>query len=223
MASAMLLTSCDDQIMEWGRPAGEGEVTTAEIPLAVKEVLANYEPIKTYAAQYTPNMVVGLGFSAAMYNESASTGTAYKNLADENFQMFTPGNALKMDAIVGNSGTMTWTTVDQMLENMPSDVKLYGHNFIWYQQQAQTYLKSLIAPTMVIKTDGDIANILPGDASNFNGGTSGGWGSWGSNKQSGGVVEGAGEDGSAAMVIANKGDGNFWEAQMAYTLDEPLQ
>lgn len=223
MASAMLLTSCDDQIMEWGRPAGEGEVTTAEIPLAVKEVLANYEPIKTYAAQYTPNMVVGLGFSAAMYNESASTGTAYKNLADENFQMFTPGNALKMDAIVGNSGTMTWTTVDQMLENMPSDVKLYGHNFIWYQQQSQTYLKSLIAPTMVIKTDGDIANILPGDASNFNGGTSGGWGSWGSNKQSGGVVEGAGEDGSAAMVIANKGDGNFWEAQMAYTFDEPLQ
>ena len=80
MASAMLLTSCDDQIMEWGRPAGEGEVTTAEIPLAVKEVLANYEPIKTYAAQYTPNMVVGLGFSAAMYNESASTGTAYKTL-----------------------------------------------------------------------------------------------------------------------------------------------
>ncbi len=44
MASAMLLTACDDQIMEWGRPAGQQPVTTADIPLAVKEVLANYEP-----------------------------------------------------------------------------------------------------------------------------------------------------------------------------------
>ena len=72
----MLLSSCDDQIMEWGRPAGESEVTTADIPLAIKEVLANYEPVKSYASQYTPNMLVGLGFSAAMYNESASSGTA---------------------------------------------------------------------------------------------------------------------------------------------------
>ena len=30
MASAMLLTACDDQIMEWGRPAGQQPVTTAD-------------------------------------------------------------------------------------------------------------------------------------------------------------------------------------------------
>lgn len=69
----MLMSSCDDQIMEWGKPAGEGEVTSADIPLAVKEALANYEPVKSYASQYTPNMVVGLGLSAAMYNESATS------------------------------------------------------------------------------------------------------------------------------------------------------
>ena len=38
----MLLTGCDDQIMEWGTPEGHFGVTTAEIPLEVKEVLANY-------------------------------------------------------------------------------------------------------------------------------------------------------------------------------------
>lgn len=366
-----LFSSCEDQIMEWGKPAGEGEVTTAEIPLAVKEVLANYEPIKTYAAQYTPNMKIGLGFSASMYNESASTGTAYKTLADENFQMFTCGNAMKMDAVVGNSGNQNYTTIDQMLDNMPSGMLLYGHNFVWYQQQAQTYLKSLIAPTMVIKTDGDIAsvlkngsfdsdlsgwsgwgnsstrdwvaeedgqqgvahltnptdanewsaqfcqdldpalaegttytfrfkakssissgviqicvqnstsysgqgyhsfnigtdwqtfeyevtpttddmnrlcinfgkvaaeywiddvqfgikqedpmeNVLTDDASNFEGGTSGGWASWGGNKDTGGVEEGQGRDGSYGMVVKNKGDGNFWDAQLAYTFDTYL-
>ena len=105
-------------------------------------------------------MLVGIGMSAAMYNASAKDATAYKTLCDENFQLFTTGNAMKMDALVGNSGALNFATIDEMFANMPSDMKLYGHNFIWYQQQQQTYLKSLIAPTMVIKTDGDIASIL---------------------------------------------------------------
>ena len=68
-------------------------------------------------------------------------------------------------------------------------------------------------------------NVLVGDASDFEGGTSGGWGSWGSNKDgdNSGVMEGAGKDGSFGMVLANKGDGNAWEAQCAYTFDEPLK
>ena len=41
VAATMLLTGCDDQIMEWGKPDGHADVTTADIPLAVKEVIAN--------------------------------------------------------------------------------------------------------------------------------------------------------------------------------------
>ena len=224
LGAALLFAGCDDQIMEWGRPAGEEAVTSADIPLAVKEALANYPNIKEVAAQYQPNLVIGLGCSAAYYAEdpehtvkNASVG--YRTLANENYQILTCGNAMKMDAVMTNSGGLNFTTVDAFLDQMPEGMKLYGHNFIWYQQQNQTYLKSLIAPTMVIKTEGDIANILPGDASDFNGGTSGGWGS---NKKSGAVVDGAGTDGTPAMVLENKGDGNFWEAQCAYTFDTPL-
>lgn len=217
VASAMLLASCDDQIMEWGRPAGQGEVTTADIPLAVKEVLANYEPVKTYAAQYTPNMLVGLGLSASMYNESAQKATAYKTLADENFQMFTPGNALKMDAIVGNSGNMNWTTVDAMLANMPQDVRLYGHNFIWYQQQAQTYLKSLIAPTMVVKTDGDIASVLKNGTFDSN---LSGWSGWGTGSSREWQEEKDGHTGVAHLT--NTKEGNKWDSQFCQDLDPAL-
>ena len=106
---------------------------------------------------------------------------------------------------------------------MPEGMKLYGHNFFWHTQQNQSYLKSLIAPTLVVESEGEIANVLQGDASNFNGGTTGGWGSWGSNKESADVVAGAGKDGSAALVLKNKGDGNAWEAQCAYTFDDALQ
>src|SRR5574344_1600949 len=221
LAAGLLLTSCDDQIMEWGRPSGENAVTSADIPLAVKEVLANYGTVKSYSAQYMPNCLVGLGMGGNMYAENFKG--VYKNLSDSNFQMFTMGNAMKMDAIMGNSGTLNFTSLDKILDSIPTnEIKLYGHNFIWYQQQNQTYLKSLIAPTKVVVTDGDIANVLSGDASNFNGGTSGGWGSWGSNKQSGAVESGVGIDGSAAMVIANKGDDKAWNAQFAYTFSDAL-
>lgn len=216
----MLLTGCDDQIMQWGKPADHADVTKAEIPLAVKEVIANYDNIKDYAQQYTPNMKIGIGMGADLY---ANNENGEGDLANANYQVFTPGNAMKNDAIMGNSGSLNFATVDKLLAALDGNMQLYGHNFFWHTQQNQTYLKSLIAPTLVVESDGDVANVLSGDASDFNGGSTGGWGSWGSNKKDAGVVAGAGQDGTAALVLENKGDGNAWEAQCAYTFDDALQ
>lgn len=216
----MLLTGCDDQIMQWGKPADHADVTKAEIPLAVKEVIANYDNIKDYAQQYTPNMKIGIGMGADLY---ANNENGEGDLANANYQVFTPGNAMKNDAIMGNSGSLNFATVDKLLAALDGNMQLYGHNFFWHTQQNQTYLKSLIAPTLVVESDGDVANVLSGDASDFNGGSTGGWGSWGSNKESAEVVSGAGQNGSAALVLKNKGDGNAWEAQCAYTFDDYLE
>ena len=205
--------------MKWGTPDGHGEVTSAEIPLAVKEVIANYGNIKDYATKYTPNQLIGIGMGASLYVDNAN---GEGDLANANYQMFTPGNAMKMDAVVKNSGSLDFTTVDKLIDALPDGMKLYGHNFFWHTQQNQTYLKSLIAPTLVVISSSDIETMLAGDAANFDGGTSGGWGSWGSGKISGGVKAGAGTDGTPAMVLESK-DGNFWEAQCAYTFDTPLQ
>lgn len=220
VASAMLLTGCDDQLMEWGKPADHADVTSSEIPLAVKEVIANYDNIKDYAQQNTPNMLIGIGMGADLYINNAN-GEGI--LANANYQIFTPGNAMKNDAIMGNSGSLNFATVDKLIEALDGNMKLYGHNFFWHTQQNQSYLKSLIAPTLVVESDGDIANVLSGDASDFNGGSTGGWSSWGSNKESAEVVSGAGQDGSAALVLKNKGDGNAWEAQCAYTFNDYLE
>lgn len=172
VASAMLLTGCDDQIMQWGKPANHADVTKAEIPLAVKEVIANYDNIKDYAQQYTPNMKIGIGMGADLY---ANNENGEGDLANANYQVFTPGNAMKNDAIMGNSGSLNFATVDKLLAALDGNMQLYGHNFFWHTQQNQTYLKSLIAPTLVVESDGDIANVLSGDASDFNGGSTGGW------------------------------------------------
>ena len=220
VASAMLLTGCDDQIMQWGKPADHADVTKADIPLAVKEVIANYDNIKDYAQQYTPNMKIGIGMGADLY---ANNENGEGDLANANYQVFTPGNAMKNDAIMGNSGSLNFATVDKLLAALDGNMQLYGHNFFWHTQQNQTYLKSLIAPTLVVESDGDVANVLSGDASDFNGGSTGGWGSWGSNKKDAGVVAGAGQDGTAALVLENKGDGNAWEAQCAYDFNDFLE
>lgn len=220
VASAMLLTGCDDQIMQWGKPGDHADVTKADIPLAVKEVIANYDNIKDYAQQYTPNMKIGIGMGADLY---ANNENGEGDLANANYQVFTPGNAMKNDAIMGNSGSLNFATVDKLLAALDGNMQLYGHNFFWHTQQNQTYLKSLIAPTLVVESDGDVANVLSGDATDFNGGSTGGWGSWGSNKKDAGVVAGAGQDGTAALVLENKGDGNAWEAQCAYTFYDALQ
>lgn len=220
VASAMLLTGCDDQIMQWGKPADHADVTKAEIPLAVKEVIANYDNIKDYAQQYTPNMKIGIGMGADLY---ANNENGEGDLANANYQMFTPGNAMKNDAIMGNSGSLNFATVDKLLSALDGNMQLYGHNFFWHTQQNQTYLKSLIAPTLVVESDGDVANVLSGDATDFNGGSTGGWGSWGSNKKDARVIAGAGQDGTAALVLENKGDGNAWEAQCAYDFNDFLE
>ena len=224
LAASMLLASCDDTKMEWGTPDGQYPVTSAEIPLAVKEVIANYDDIKTYASQYAPNMLVGLGFGAQQYidNTQYDGGATYRDLTNANYQMVTPGNAMKMDACVTAAGNLNFTTVDNMLDAMAEnpDLRLYGHNFLWHTQQQQSYLKSLISPTMVIETDSDIKSILSGDNSDFEGGTTGGWGSWG-NSSSKDCAQ-PGHESNYCMHLTNPTDANNWSAQCAYTFDEPL-
>jgi len=218
LAATMLLTGCDDMKMEWGTPEGHNAVTSAELPLAVKEVLANYGDIKEYAAQYTPQMTIGLGLGASKY----VADSAYKSIADANFTMFTTGNAMKMDAIVGNSGTLSFTSLDAFLDAMPADRRLYGHNFIWHTQQQQTYLKSLIAPEMVINSDPSegVVNVI--DDPTFEvGKLSSNWGAWSSAGCTASISEkGEGYESDYAMVLNNPKAGANYSAQAYYKLPD---
>lgn len=128
MACTLTLGSCDDQIMEWKE--SDKNITISDIPLALKEKLANYDYIKAYAKQYTPNMIIGLGLGADQYISDAQ----YKQVADENFQMFTTGNAMKHQSVVKSDGSLDFTTIDAFLQAVPTDIKIYGHNFLWHTQ-----------------------------------------------------------------------------------------
>ena len=148
---ALALSSCEDNKMEWGKPDGYGDVNISDIPLELQEKIANYDVIKAYAAQYLPGQTIGLGLGADLYLENE----AYRQVADDNFQMFTTGNAMKHESVVTNKGELNFDKIDAFLAAIPTDMPVYGHNFLWHTQQRQQYLKSLIAPEMKVETGDD--------------------------------------------------------------------
>jgi len=223
VCGALLFASCDDDKMDWHTPEGHTPISSIdEIPLSTDEAMANYKFIKEYMAEYMPGVTIGLGLGADKFLEDEQ----YQKVAANNFQQFVTGNAMKFGVVCKSNGTLDYSKVDAFIDAAKEanpDVQLFGHNLIWHTQQPQTYLRSLIAPQKNVLASGGIANVLADDASNFNGGTSGGWSSWGSNKKSVAVEQEVGFDGTPCMVLTSKADGDFWSAQMAYTFDEPLK
>lgn len=200
MACALAWSSCDDQIMEWRE--SDGSITASDIPLALKEKIANYDYIKSYVAQYAPNMNVGLGLGADLYISDA----AYRAVADANFQMFTTGNAMKHSSVVKANGELNFTTIDAFLNLVPAEIPIYGHNFLWHTQQKQAYLKSLIAPEVIVEVgDDDVCENIVSNYG-FEGGTANGWtGLWGKYNY---AVEQPGHDSDYAIRFTMTSESN---------------
>jgi GH35 family endo-1,4-beta-xylanase len=208
VVGAWALTGCDDEKMEWGKPDGHGDVNISDIPLNIAEQIANYNFIKNYAAEYMPGVTIGLGLDAALYLGDSD----YKQVADDNFRLFTMGNEMKHSSVVGGNGAFNFTTIDRFFDAVPADAPIYGHNFIWHSQQRASYLNGLIAPETLPAPGG--ANLL--DKSGLESGDfSGGWGRY--NNASGiSVAEGEGmETGANAIRFdTSGGSGDEWATQL---------
>ncbi|MCH5218643.1 MAG: endo-1,4-beta-xylanase [Muribaculaceae bacterium] len=125
-----------------------------------------------------------------------------------------------------NVGT-DWTLCEQAFELTHEDIEQILINF---GQDATTFYVDDIEFGLVNEEAGEpsdpMINVLPANASTFDGltdGSTGGWGSWGGNKDEVKSVAGEGPDGSVCVMLKNNGDGDAWEAQFAYTFDQPLE
>lgn len=218
LAGSLLLVGCYDEKMDWHTPDGHKPVTTDDIPLQLQEQIDHYDYIKNYAAQYMPGTAIGVGLSADKYLDEDDPD--YAALCDNHFSQFVTGNAMKMDAMVTSSGALNTTKLDAFLAKAPADVEIFGHNFIWHTQQQQTYLLSLIAPKMIVETDGDIVTMLQnGD---FETGSLDPWTGWGG-ESTREVVAGEGVDGSYAAKLYNPAAGSEYSSQFVYNLSAPLE
>ncbi|OJV75024.1 MAG: hypothetical protein BGO34_06480 [Bacteroidia bacterium 44-10] len=216
VVGALMLTGCDDQVMEWKTPDGHNSVDFSEIPLNLAEKIANYDFIKAYVPA---GMTVGIGCGAELYISDPS----YKQVVDDNFQLIVTGNAMKHSSVVRNNGDLDFTTIDAFFNALPADMKVYGHTLLWHTQQRQAYLKSLIAPEVVIETNPDdvLENII--ENSDFENGTTNPWNSWGNGSSRNISAQGGGYESDYALVLTNPADANAYSAQAAYDLSGYLE
>ena len=209
---SLLAISCEEQIMEWKTPEGHNPVNPSEIPLELAEKIANYDFIKAYVPA---GMSVGIGMGADLY----ISDEAYRKVVDDNFQLVVSGNAMKHSSVVKNNGDLDFTTIDAFLDALPTNMRVYGHTLLWHTQQRQAYLKSLIAPEVVIETDpsDNVENLVLN--SDFEEGNTNGWGAWSSAGASQQISEvGKGYNSDYAMKLNNPQEGANYSAQAYYTL-----
>ncbi len=216
MASALLLSSCYDEKMEWATPEGHYPIVSSEVPLALAEKIANYDFIKNYAPA---GMIIGVGVGAELYIEDPT----YKKIVDDNYHMITLGNAMKHSSVVRNNGSLDFTLLDKFFEKAPADMKVFGHTLLWHTQQRQIYLKSLIGPEVIIETDPNdvVANVI--ENFDFENGTTNPWGSWGNSSSKAISAQGQGYESDYAMVLTNPTDANSYSAQAAYNFSDYLE
>jgi endo-1,4-beta-xylanase len=185
--ASILLSSCDDQIMDWYEDPTHGKVTTAELPLELTEKIGRYKALKEYT-----DFKLGAGIGLSMY----MSDTTYRRIVNENFDEVTVGYEMKHGAMMKSNGTIDFANVDAfMAKTKEAGLTVFGHTLVWHSNQNAAYLNGLIAPTVIPGAAG--SNSV--DLSGLKDGTFTGWGKW--NAGAGiSVVDGAGLSSSAKAV-----------------------
>ena len=164
--SVLVLTSCDDNKMEWYKDPTHGAVTSSELPLQLAEKISRYKPLKEYLSD--PNFKLGIGVGMDEYLGDETT----TNIVNENFNDLTIGYAMKHGPMVDSKGNLKFEKVDQLFtKTAEAGISIYGHCLVWHTNQNASYLNSLIAPEVIPGPAG--SNLL--DLSGIEDGTFDGW------------------------------------------------
>lgn len=204
--SALVLTSCDDNKMEWYQDPAHGAITSSELPLQLAEKISRYEPLKAYLSD--PNFKLGIGVGMDEYLGDETTTT----IVNENFNDLTIGYAMKHAPMVDSKGSLKFDKVDQLFaKTTEAGVSIYGHCLIWHSNQNASYLNSLIAPEVIPGPAG--ANLLQNGAFDENIAS---WGSWGSGKSvvEHSATEGVGEAKGCIKAVTNATSSGIWDLEI---------
>ena len=164
--------------------------------------LSVYQPLKAYVDREAyPSFKLGVAIDgdAKLYD-----------LAGQNFDEMTAGNAMKYASVVRSDGTMNFTGVTNFLNAAEArGLTVYGHTLAWHSQQQPAYLNGLIQDKY-IELPGEPGEVILLE-SDFNGGRHpfNGWG----NGMSMSVTDGA-------FKVTNPSAVQSWEVQFAYDVTQ---
>ncbi|GHV56144.1 hypothetical protein FACS1894182_02110 [Bacteroidia bacterium] len=198
VAVSLSFNSCYDEKMEWGDPYTHPG--PAELPLQLQEKILRYDVLNAYTT-----FKLGVGIDFNLY----TTDETYRNLINQNFDEITPGNELKQDALMTNTGTLNFTRADAVIEQLrAAGLTVYGHTLVWHSQQRAAYFNSLIAP-----------EVLPGPAGSslIDGSFEDGMGGWNPsfNASDYSIVTGNALDGTHSLkAVVGSGASGKYDAQL---------
>lgn len=137
LAVGSVMASCADTDVETYFPVEKPE------SIAENEYLLDYGNIKDMVdrAKY-PNFKIACALAATDYS---SRGVYYR-VANANFDEITLGNAMKYASVVGDDGSMDFSTIEALLDNAKeAGMSVFGHTLGWHAQQNTTFLNSCLA------------------------------------------------------------------------------
>ncbi len=105
--------------------------------------LDDYQALKNYVnLDKYPQFKLGIGTTVSDYLNNAM----FKNLVEKNFTETVAGNAMKMGSCVDGNGNMNFTVVKNYVNTATeAGLNVYGHTLAWHSQQANGWLRKLIA------------------------------------------------------------------------------
>ncbi len=122
------------------------------------EYLNAYNPLKTYVDRTVhEGFLLGTGVNAQEYLKK---GGVYQ-LTNSNFDQVTTGNAMKYGSIVGDDGTMNFSTVIDFVDAATAaGLEVYGHTLCWHSQQNTKWLKTLLADKEIVFDPNDRQEVV---------------------------------------------------------------
>ena len=164
--------------------------------------LSVYQPLKAYVDREAyPSFKLGVAIDgdAKLYD-----------LAGQNFDEMTAGNAMKYASVVRSDGSMNFTGVTNFLNAAESrGLTVYGHTLAWHSQQQPAYLNSLIQDKYV-ELPGEPGEIIIVESDFENGRHPfNGWG----NSMTMSVSDGT-------FKVTNPSAVQSWEVQFAYDVTQ---
>ena len=201
-AAALVFASCEKDKPDTQKPkpvTPKPPQTGTTDPYADLSV---YQPLKAYVDREAyPSFKLGVAIDgdAKLYD-----------LAGQNFDEMTAGNAMKYASVVRSDGSMNFTGVTNFLTAAEArGLTVYGHTLAWHSQQQPAYLNSLIQDKYV-ELPGEPGEIIIVE-SDFDNGRHpfNGWG----NSMTMAVSDGA-------FKVTNPSAVQSWEVQFAYDVTQ---
>lgn len=167
------------------------------------EYLNAYDALKTYVDRTTsPHFKLGTGVTESDF---LNKGLVY-SLVCANYDEVTAGNAMKHSSVVGNNGSMNFSTVMDLVKVAKgAGISIYGHTLCWHSQQNNKYLNGIIADKVIESEQPSEPTLGPSVISNgdFENAMITGWDGWGNSSSRAISAAGQGRNGGYAMKITN--------------------